>query len=77
MNRFLEVNGGQRTETTLKAPILGQKKRAGDGNRRSEESPKYSKKGGLGDHHYTTDAAERDNLVNMGWQYEGIAWYGL
>ena len=29
----------------------------------------------LTDHHYTTDASERDNLVRVGWKYEGIGWY--
>ena len=28
-----------------------------------------------GDHHYTTSAAEKDNLVKVGWRYEGIGWY--
>ncbi len=29
-----------------------------------------------GSHHYTTNDAERDNLVSLGWQYENIGWYG-
>ena len=29
-----------------------------------------------GSHHYTVNAAERDNLVKVGWKYEGLAWYG-
>ena len=28
-----------------------------------------------GDHHYTTSASERDALVSVGWNYEGIGWY--
>ena len=28
-----------------------------------------------GEHHYTLDEAERDYLVEMGWEYEGIGWY--
>ncbi len=27
-----------------------------------------------GNHHYTTSAAERDNLTQNGWRYEGVAW---
>ena len=27
-----------------------------------------------GDHHYTMSEEERDNLVALGWQYEGVAW---
>jgi len=27
-----------------------------------------------GEHFYTGSAAERDNLVSFGWQYEGVAW---
>ena len=27
-----------------------------------------------GEHFYTADAAEKDNVVNAGWTYEGIAW---
>lgn len=30
-----------------------------------------------GSHHYTPSEEERDNLIKQGWQYEGIAWYGL
>lgn len=30
-----------------------------------------------GIHHYTTDKHERDVLVSLGWQDEGIAWYAL
>ena len=29
-----------------------------------------------GEHFYTSDTAERDNLINLGWLDEGIAWYG-
>ncbi len=29
----------------------------------------------VGDHHYTTSAEEKDMLVGIGWQYEGIGWY--
>lgn len=32
---------------------------------------------GAGAHHYTTDAAERDHLVSLGWRYEGVAWNGV
>lgn len=28
-----------------------------------------------GDHHYTVSTNERDNLVSLGWNYEGIGWY--
>jgi hypothetical protein len=28
-----------------------------------------------GDHHYTTSASERDHLVSVGWNYEGVGWY--
>ena len=28
-----------------------------------------------GDHHYTGSSKERDNLVKLGWKYEGISWY--
>ncbi len=28
-----------------------------------------------GDHHYTVSEAERDNLVRLGWNDEGIGWY--
>ena len=28
-----------------------------------------------GDHHYTSNADERDSLVKVGWIYEGIGWY--
>lgn len=28
-----------------------------------------------GEHFYTKEVAERDHLVNVGWQYEGPAWY--
>ena len=30
-----------------------------------------------GSHNYTTDKAENDWLVSIGWQPEGIGWYGL
>lgn len=29
-----------------------------------------------GTHHYTTSALERDALVEQGWEYEKVAWYG-
>ncbi len=32
---------------------------------------------GAGSHNYTTNKAENDNLCNLGWVYEGKAWYGL
>ena len=28
-----------------------------------------------GDHHYTMDRAEADNLVSVGWNDEGIGWH--
>lgn len=28
-----------------------------------------------GDHHYTLSKKEKDNLVKVGWKYEGIGWY--
>lgn len=28
-----------------------------------------------GEHFYTADAAERDNVEDAGWRYEGIGWY--
>ncbi|MCR5593823.1 MAG: hypothetical protein K6F79_08790, partial [Saccharofermentans sp.] len=28
-----------------------------------------------GEHHYTTSVAERDMLVSLGWNDEGIGWY--
>ena len=28
-----------------------------------------------GDHFYTVSAAAKDNLVRIGWNYEGIGWY--
>ena len=30
-----------------------------------------------GSHHYTMSSKERDNLVSVGWKYEGIAWHGI
>ena len=27
------------------------------------------------DHHYTTNKAENDRLVKLGWKAEGISWY--
>ena len=30
-----------------------------------------------GAHHYTKDVSERDSLKGIGWQYEGISWYGV
>ena len=35
----------------------------------------YNKYTPGGDHHYTIDAKERDNLVKQGWTYESIGWY--
>lgn len=32
---------------------------------------------GAGSHNYTTDKAENDFLVSVGWTPEGTAWYGL
>ncbi len=29
----------------------------------------------VGDHHYTASAVEKDKLLSLGWQYEGIGWY--
>ena len=31
----------------------------------------------VGAHHYTANASERDYLVSLGWNYEGIGWYAL
>lgn len=28
-----------------------------------------------GEHFYTRTHSERDHLVDIGWQYEGIGWY--
>lgn len=28
-----------------------------------------------GDHHYTTSVVERDHLISVGWNDEGIGWY--
>ncbi|SEO51315.1 hypothetical protein [Denitrobacterium detoxificans] len=30
-----------------------------------------------GSHHYTTSAEERDFLASLGWQKEGVGWYGV
>lgn len=30
-----------------------------------------------GEHFYTSNEAEKDYLVTLGWVYEGIAWYAL
>lgn len=30
-----------------------------------------------GEHHYTTSAAEKNNLVKVGWKYESIGWYAV
>ena len=30
-----------------------------------------------GSHHYTTSEVERDHLISVGWQYEGIGWHGV
>lgn len=35
----------------------------------------YNPNAAVGAHHYTTDRAERDTLVELGWTYEGIGWY--
>ena len=35
----------------------------------------YNPNAVVGAHHYTTDRAERDTLVELGWTYEGIGWY--
>jgi len=28
-----------------------------------------------GEHFYTGDISEKNNLVSLGWSYEGVAWY--
>lgn len=28
-----------------------------------------------GEHFYTANSAERDNLKRLGWSLEGVAWY--
>ncbi len=30
-----------------------------------------------GAHHYTKNEGEKDILVGLGWEYEGIGWYGM
>ena len=30
-----------------------------------------------GDHHYTMSKGERDFLIGVGWEGEGIGWYGI
>ena len=37
----------------------------------------YNPNAVAGSHHYTISASEKDNLVTVGWKYEGIAWYGM
>lgn len=34
----------------------------------------YNPNATVGSHHYTMSAFERDNLVKLGWRYEGVAW---
>ena len=29
-----------------------------------------------GSHHYTSSEEERDTLVSLGWNWEGIGWFG-
>ena len=29
-----------------------------------------------GEHFYTSSNGERDHLISLGWNYEGIGWYG-
>lgn len=37
----------------------------------------YNPNAQSGAHHYTMSEEERDNLVSVGWKYEGIGWFGL
>ncbi|MBR2779724.1 MAG: InlB B-repeat-containing protein, partial [Firmicutes bacterium] len=37
----------------------------------------YLTEGGSGAHHYTVSEEERDSLTALGWQEEGISWYGV
>ena len=36
----------------------------------------YNPNAESGTHHYTANAAERDYLAAIGWNDEGIGWYG-
>ncbi len=40
-------------------------------------NPNAYSSGMSGAHHYTSDKAESDNLVSLGWTAEGTAWYGI
>ncbi len=35
----------------------------------------YNPNAVTGTHHYTSDKAEKDYLVSIGWRDEGISWY--
>lgn len=37
----------------------------------------WASRNNSGSHNYTTDKAENDNLVCLGWRAEGIGWYGI
>ena len=37
----------------------------------------YNPNAETGSHHYTMSVEERDGLVALGWNDEGIGWYGL
>ena len=37
----------------------------------------YNPNAVTGTHHYTTSVEERDFLDEIGWNYEGIGWYGI
>ena len=46
----------------------------------SDAIPQYrmwNKNADLGSHHYTSSTEERQILVDAGWIYEGIGWYGM
>ena len=40
-------------------------------------NPNAYPSGRSGAHHYTMSDEERDNLIDAGWSYEGLAWYGM
>ena len=40
-------------------------------------NPNAYANGESGAHHYTTSAEEQAGLIDLGWQDEGVAWYGL
>ena len=54
---------------------------AEDNSRNGKTVPVYRQynpfANGAGSHNYTTDKAENDYLVSLGWTPEGTAWYGL